>query len=92
MYIEIALELGRAINMTLVRAMQTSGDVMYPTIMAILFCWIVATLGSYILGVVLKMGLVGVWIAMTADELLRGVLFIIRFKSGRWLKYNLVGE
>lgn len=92
MYIEIALELGRAINMTLVRALQTSGDVMYPTIMAILFCWIVATLGSYILGVQLKMGLVGVWIAMTTDELIRGVLFIIRFKSGKWLKYNLVGE
>ena len=91
MYIEIGLELGRAINMTLVRALQTSGDVMYPTIMAILFCWIVATLGSYILGVHFKLGLVGVWISMTCDELFRAVLFIIRFRSNKWLKYNLVG-
>ena len=64
---------------------------MYPTIMAILFCWIVATLGSYILGVHFKLGLVGVWISMTCDELFRAVLFIIRFRSNKWLKYNLVG-
>ncbi len=45
---------------------------------------------GYVLGVTLGMGLVGVWIAMAADELIRGVIFFIRWRSGAWRKYNLV--
>ena len=90
MYIDIALEFARAINMTMVRALQTSGDVMYPTILAIISCWLIATVLSYVFGVVLHMGLAGVWIAMMTDELLRAVLFIVRFAQGKWIKKNLV--
>lgn len=89
-YIEIALEIGRCINIVLVRALQTTGDVMFPTILAIVFCWVVATLGSYILGIVCNLGLIGVWIAMTADELMRAVIFIFRWRSGKWKAKNLV--
>ena len=84
MWIEVALEIGRAINITLVRALQTSGDVLFPTILAVIFCWAVAVVGSYVLGVVFKLGIVGVWIAMTIDELCRGFIFIIRLKRGKW--------
>ena len=84
LYVEIALELGRAINIVMVRALQTTGDVMFPTITAIVFCWLVATLGSYVLGITFNMGLVGVWIAMAIDELVRAGIFIIRWKSGKW--------
>jgi len=90
MYIDIALEFARAINMVMVRALQTSGDVMYPTILAIISCWLIATVFSFVFGVVLKMGLSGVWIAMTMDEGFRAILFLIRFKRGKWLKKNLV--
>lgn len=89
LYIEIALELGRAVNVVMVRALQTSGDVMFPTITAIIFCWTVATVGSYILGIYFNMGLVGVWISMTADELIRAVIFIFRFKAGKWKTKNI---
>ena len=90
MFIDIALEFARAINMVMVRAFQTSGDVMYPTILAVISCWLIATVFSYIFGVVLKMGLQGVWIAMMTDELFRALLFLIRFKRGKWIKKNLV--
>lgn len=92
MWIEVGLELGRAINITLVRALQTSGDVVFPTLLAVIFCWFVAVIGSYLFGVVFGMGIVGVWIAMTIDELVRAVIFIIRLKRGSWKKRNLVGE
>ena len=90
MIIEIGLEIGRAINITLVRALQTSGDVFFPTILAVIFCWAVAVVGSYIFGVVLKLGIVGVWIAMTIDELCRGAIFIVRLKKGGWKNRNLI--
>lgn len=90
MFIEILLEIGRAINITFVRALQTSGDVMFPTVLAVIFCWGVAVVGSYVFGISLALGIIGVWIAMTIDELCRGAIFIVRFKKGKWKKYNLV--
>jgi Na+-driven multidrug efflux pump len=36
------------------------------------------------------MGIVGVWIAMTIDELIRAAIFIVRLKRGSWKKRNLV--
>lgn len=92
MIIEIALELGRAINITLVRALQTSGDVLFPTILSIIFCWGVATLGSFVFGVSFKFGIIGVWVAMSIDELARGFIFIIRLIKGKWTKINLINN
>lgn len=90
MFIEILLEIGRAINITFVRALQTSGDVVFPTLLAIIFCWGVAVVGSYLFGITISLGIIGVWIAMTIDELCRGAIFIVRFKKGKWKKFNLV--
>lgn len=92
MWIEVALEIGRAVNITLVRALQTSGDVLFPTILAVIFCWGGAVLGSYILGVVFKLGIIGVWIAMTFDELCRAGIFMIRLKSGKWKNKCLINN
>ena len=93
MFIEIFLELGRAINIVCVRSLQTAGDVLFPTILSIIFCWIVAVLGSFLLGheKFLGLGLCGVWISMALDECLRAIIFLIRFKSGKWQKIKLVG-
>jgi Na+-driven multidrug efflux pump len=93
MLIEIALEFGRAINIVMVRTLQTTGDVMFPTITAIIFCWLVAVGGSFLFGYPkdngISMGLAGVWLAMAIDECARALIFIIRFVKGKWQKYNL---
>lgn len=91
--VEIALELGRAVNIVFVRALQTIGDIAFPTIVAIIFCWSVAVLGSFLLGgknVWLNWGLVGVWIAMAADEGIRALIFLYRFKSEAWRRKMIV--
>ncbi|MDE5715886.1 MAG: MATE family efflux transporter [Anaeroplasmataceae bacterium] len=85
--IEIFLEIGRAFNIVFVRFLQTSGDIAFPTIMSVIFCWSVAVLGSFLFGgknIWLNLGLIGVWIAMAMDECIRAVLFMIRFKTGAW--------
>ena len=48
------------------------------------------TIGSYIFGVTFKMGIIGVWIAMSIDELARALIFIIRFKKEKWAKIDLI--
>lgn len=88
MIIDLVLELGRAFNIIFVRTLQTSGDILFPTILSIVFCWVVATGGSFLLGSksTFEMGLEGVWIAMALDECARAVIFTFRFKSNKWIK------
>lgn len=41
---------------------------------------------SYIFGVVLGLGVLGVWIGMFVDWAARSLCFVIRFVSGKWLE------
>ena len=43
---------------------------------------------SYVLGYMLQMGAIGVWIAMIVDWIFRIISFVVRYKSGKWLKYK----
>ncbi len=83
-FIEIFLELGRAVNIVIIRGMQAAGDTQYPVYISILSMWGVATLLSYVFGVALGWGLPGIWLAMALDEGLRAIIFYIRWKRGGW--------
>ena len=48
--------------------------------------------GSWLFGDVLGGGLIGIWIAMACDECLRGALFTIRFRRGKWKEKRLVSD
>ena len=47
-------------------------------------------LGGYILGIVLDLGLIGIWISMAADEIVRGIVVFIRWKNGKWRDKRVV--
>ena len=89
LYVEFGLEIGRSINIVMTRCLTTAGDVWYPVGVGIFSMWIVAVGGSWLLGHALNWGLVGIWIAMACDECLRGALFTIRFRSGKWKETRL---
>ena len=89
-FIEIFLEIGRAINIVMTKCLIAAGDVYYPVLTTLTFSWVVAVGGSYILGVKLGLGLQGVWLAMMLDELIRAVIFAIRFKSGKWKNKSMI--
>lgn len=90
MLIEIPLELGRAVNIVMCRCLQACGDIRFPIAICILSAWITAVGGGFLLGSVLGFGLPGVWAAMACDECLRAVLFLLRWRSGRWKEKCLV--
>ncbi len=90
LFIEIFLEIGRAINIVMVRALQAAGDIKTPVAVGIACMWSIAVGLSYILGIVMKMGLVGIWIAMATDECVRAIIFIYRWRSGAWKKRKLI--
>ena len=85
LYIDVVLEIGRAVNITSVDSLIAAGDVMYPFITGIIVMWLVATLLSYVLGIWWGWGLNGIWLAMALDENIRAVVFERRWKSRKWM-------
>ncbi len=72
------------LSFTLPNALRAASDVrftMFVSIGSMLFFRIVF---SYLLGIVLGYGAIGVWIAMIMDWVCRSAFFVLRFRSGRW--------
>ena len=86
------LELGRTTNIVVIACLRGAGDVYFPTICAIFSMWLVSVLGAYVFAVQLDMGIYGLWVALALDEILRGVLMVFRFKSGKWKSKRVVKD
>ncbi len=65
-------------------AMRGAGDSRGPFIMNLISMWGVRISLAVILAPMY--GLVGVWIAMSVELAFRGILFLLRLASGRWLR------
>lgn len=88
--IELALEISRAISIIVVRTMQACGDVRYPVVVGLYSMWSIQVGLSYVFGIVLGWGLVGIWMALTLDETVRCILYVRRWRKGKWR--SLVGD
>ena len=92
MLIDFILEIGRAINMTMVRCLQAVGDIKFPILCGIFSMWFISIPVAYYFGIIQNMGLAGVWLGMAIDECFRGILFVIRWESGKWRKKELIKD
>ncbi|MDL2288916.1 MATE family efflux transporter [Oscillospiraceae bacterium OttesenSCG-928-F05] len=90
--VDIVRSVARAYNLVIVRTLQTAGDVIVPTIIAVASGWIVSVLGSYTVGVWLAVGLTGIYCMIAADEWVRAVILTVRWKIGGWKARNLLKE
>ncbi len=86
LFIDIFLEIGRAVNMCMVMALNAAGDVKAPITIGIIFMWSFSVLGGWFFGVHLLWGLAGIWLAMALDECTRGLVFFWRWHQGTWKK------
>ncbi|WP_226676703.1 MATE family efflux transporter [Rossellomorea aquimaris] len=84
-YLTIILEPGRSFNLVVINALRATGDVRFPVYMGILSMWGVSVTLSYILGIWFGLGLVGIWISFIADEWLRGIIMLKRWRSKVWI-------
>ena len=86
LFIEIFLEMGRAVNIVMTKCLIAVGDAVTPTVVGVSFQWGVAFVGAWVFGIIFGWGLEGVWVAMAIDECLRGLIFAVHFKKERWKK------
>jgi putative MATE family efflux protein len=80
----LLLETGRSFNLILGCALRACGDTRFALRVGLVSHWGVMALGGWWLGTRLGLGLPGVWLAFIADEWLRGLLMLRRWRQGRW--------
>lgn len=77
-------------SFVLANGLRAAGDVNFTMITGIT-SMIVFRLGTaWIFGIVLQLGVIGVWIAMGMDWLCRSILFLMRYRSGKWTGYRAI--
>ncbi len=77
-------------SFNLSNTLRAAGDVNYTMYVGIA-SMVVFRLGSAVLfGIVLDLGVIGVWIAMGMDWLARSIAFAVRYKSGKWKRFRAI--
>lgn len=89
-FIDIILEVGRVTNLVHVSALQVSGDVIFPVVMATIFMFLCAVGGTYFFGIRLGMMVVGTYIGLAMDECVRAIAMVLRWKTGIWKTKRIV--
>jgi len=85
--ISLVLEIGRVFNIVVINSLRATGDARFPVKVGMVLMWLVWVPNSWFLGLQLGWGLVGIWIAMTCDEWLRGIIMYRRWVSRKWLPF-----
>lgn len=92
LFFQILLDPMRVANEILVNSLNVLKDVKFPVVVGIITTYALVIPFSYLFVSKLGMGLRAVWIIFILDEVLRRLLFTIRFKSGKWMRINEVDD
>ena len=90
LFVDVILEVGRAINIYATNALRATGDVNYPFYVGVVVQWSIAVGCGYLFGLYWGWGLVGMWCAFLLDENIRGIIFVRRWNSMKWAKKGFV--
>ncbi|AST00409.1 hypothetical protein VC88_03850 [Geobacillus sp. A8] len=76
----------------IISSLRAAGDVQFPVYMGILSMWGVGVTIAYVFGIALGFSLVGIWLSFIADEWMRGLLMLWRWRSRVWMKKTMVPQ
>ncbi|WP_078547844.1 MATE family efflux transporter [Litchfieldia alkalitelluris] len=86
----LLLEPGRCLNIVIGQSLMAAGDSRYVMLISIIIIWALSIPLYYILGLKLGFGLIGIWIAFIADEWIRGLFLLQRWRSRVWEKKRII--
>lgn len=84
MLVDVAIEVGRCLNITFLHCMKAAGDYVFPLFLGIGTMWGIGVTVGYAAGIVMGLGVAGVFLGTAADECIRGFIAMARWKSGKW--------
>ena len=72
--------------------MRAAGDVKY-TMYAAIFSTVVCRVAfSILFAIVMKMGVIGIALAMVCDWAIKAAIILYKDRSGKWLEFNVIGN
>lgn len=72
------------------KGLRATGDVKFTMVVSLITTIGVRFILSILFGVTLGMGVIGIAIAMCIDWLVRGIVFWLRFKKGKWKTFQVL--
>ena len=84
--IDTVAELSRGISQVYEYALRGAGDMKFMLIVTVCSCWAISVGLSYLLSIELGLGIIGCYVAVAIDELIRAVSSVYRWRSGNWAK------
>lgn len=80
------------LSFTMPNALRAAGDARFTMVVSLLSMWICRIGMSYLLGSAwgFDLRLLGVWLAMFCDWVVRAIVFMIRFLRGKWKEHQVI--
>lgn len=75
---------------TLPVTFRAAGDAKFPMVISIVSMLCCRIFLAYVFGVYLNMGMIGTWIAMFVDWIVKAIIFVWRYFSGKWTGYRAI--
>lgn len=82
--------LAKTCNFMFGNSLRGTGDVVFPVAVSVVSMWGLGVIFAYILGIKLKWGILGIYIAFLLDETFRSVLLFVRWKSKKWKNKGII--
>lgn len=73
-------------SIVLVGVMRGGGDVRYQFFVSLFCMWGIRLVSAYVLAFPCGLGIYGIWCGMATDLGMRGVLNLLRFRTGKWYR------
>lgn len=90
MLVDIFLEIGRCLNMTFICSLKASGDYVFPLCVGLMTMWGLGVTIGYGAGILAGIGVAGIFMGTATDECVRGLIVMLRWKSGKWRGKSIV--
>jgi putative MATE family efflux protein len=90
LWLNIAVEGARTINIILGESLKTTGDAWFLGTISLFSLMFFAIGGSFLFGLMFNNGVVGIFIALTIDEAFKALVFMWRWSTRRWTTRALV--
>ena len=85
MIVDIFVELGRCLNMTFVSSLKAAGAYMFPFFAGLICNWGLGLTTGYAVGVLMGVGVAGIFIGTATDECIRGLIVMYYWYKKKWL-------
>ena len=90
MIVDIFVEIGRCLNMTFVCSLKAAGAYIFPLLMGLMCNWGLGLTTGYLVGVVMGVGVAGIFAGTATDECIRGLIVMYYWYKKKWYGKSVV--